>query len=210
MSVIADFQVNGLNPSTVGGVGTAAKYFPRVLGTSIGNFSAAPSATSAAGQLVVPAFGELQGQKFRVIAAGDVLPFTGGGTYNVDIVANTGTVASPTYAVLATTGAITLASATAVNFSLEANLSGTNNAGATPGKLSGWFWGAQNDTAIAITQVGATLATIATAAPTGLDFVKGQAVPTAGIVVGLVARVTFSVSLAQNFARLYQFQVVAE
>jgi len=203
MAVIRDFQVNGLNPSTVGGVGTAAKYFPRILGTAGpgGGFSAAPSATSAAGQLDVPAFGELQGNAFRVKAAGDVLPFTGGGNVTIDLVANTGTIASPSYAAIASTGAVTLASATPVNWYLEATLIGTNNSGATPGLLSGNFLGSLNNTLIDLTAI--------TNPPTGLDFVKGQASPQ-GNVFGLVVRVTFSVSLAQNFARLYQFQISAE
>ncbi len=201
MSVIADFQVNGLNPSTVGGVGTAAKYFPRVLGSSIGNFSAAPSAASAAGQLSVAAFGELQGNAFRVKLAGDVLPFTGGGNVTIELVANTGTVAAPSYAAIASTGAVALASATAVNWFLEATVVGTNNSGATPGLLSGYFSGSLNNAVIALTAI--------TNPPSGLDFVKGQAA-VQGNVLGLVARVTFSVSLAQNFARLYQFQISAE
>lgn len=196
--VIRDFQVNGLNPSTVGGVGTTAKYFPRILGSSIGNFSAAPSATSAAGQLDVPAFGELQGQRFSVVAAGDCLPFTGGGTVTIDLVANTGTIASPSYAAIASTGAVTLASATAVNWFLNADLVGTNNSGATPGLLSGNFYGSFNNTLIDLTAI--------TNPPTGLDFVKGQATPQ-GNVLGLVVRVTFNTSLASNFARLYQFQI---
>lgn len=202
MSVIADYQVNGLFPSSVGGVGTAAKYFPRILGSNgPGSVSVTPSATSAVGQLSVPAFGELQGQKFKVVLAGDVLPFTGGTTFTIDLVANTGTVTTPSYAVLATTGAITLASATAVNWFLEAHVSGTNNAGATPGQLNGFYWGNQNVTPIAQTTI--------TSVPTGLDFVKGQA-SVQGNVVGLVARATFATSLAQNFARLYQFQVSGE
>jgi hypothetical protein len=203
MSVIADFQVNGLNPSSVGGVGTTAKYFPRVLGSSIGVASVAPSATSAAGQLTVPAFGELQGQIFKIKAAGDVLPFTGGGTYTIDIQANTGSLSSPSYTTLATTGAVTLASATAVNWFLEASMSGTNNAGATPGKLDGYFSGSTNGVNIALTQISNPLS--------GLNFVTGQSSSgSQGGVIGLVARVTFNTSLAQNFARLYQFQVIAD
>jgi len=204
MAVIADFQVNGLNPSTVGGTGSTAKYFPRVLGTGgpSGGFSANPSSASAAGQLVVPAFGEAQGQQIRIKASGDVLPFTGGTTFTIDIQANTGTVASPTYTTIMSTGAITLASATAVNWFLEGIVSGTNNVGATPGQLNGFFWGNQNATAIAQAELSNPL--------TGLDFVKGQPLPTPGVVFGLVARVTFATSLAQNFARLYQFQVVVD
>jgi len=198
MSVIADFQVNGLNPSTVGGLGATAKYFPRVLGSSIGSFSAAPSATSAAGQLSVPAFGELQGQAFRVKLAGDVL--AAAGLITIDLVANTGTVASPSYAAIATiTG--TPALATAVNWFMDVTLVGSNNSGATPGLLSGYFSGSLNNTNIALTAI--------TNPPSGLDFVKGQAVPQ-GNVVGLVARVTFATTAAGNFARLYQFQVSGE
>lgn len=203
MTVISDFQVNGNNPSTVGGTGTTAKYFPRLLGSSIGVTSVAPSSTSAAGQLVVPAFAELQGQTFKIKAGGDVLPFTGGGTYTIDIVANTGSISSPTYAVLATTGAVTLASATAVNWFLEASVSGTNNSGATPGKLDGYFSGSTNGVNVALTQISNPLS--------GLNWLTGQTnAGSQGMVFGLVARVTFSVSLAQNFARLYQFQVIAD
>ncbi|SRR6266481_4954628 len=198
MSVIRDFQVNGLNPSTVGGLGATAKYFPRILGSSIGNFSAAPSATSAAGQVDVPAFGELQGQKFKVVLAGDAL--AAAGLITIDLVANTGTIATPSYAAIATVTA-TPALATAVNWFLEAELSGTNNAGATPGLLSGNFHGSFNNTLVAYAAI--------TNPPSGLDFVKGQASPQ-GNVVGLVARVTFATTAAGNFARLYQFQVSAE
>ncbi len=204
MSVIADFQVNGLNPSTVGGVngGATAKYFPRVLGSSIGNFSAAPSASSASGQLVIPAFGEVQGQAIRVKLAGDVL--AAAGTVTIDLVANTGTVASVSYGnatghIATVTG--TPALATATNWFIEATLVGSNNSGATPGLLSGYFSGSLNNANTALTAI--------TNPPSGLDFVKGQAA-TPGTVMGLVARVTFGTSAAGNFARLYQFQVIAE
>ena len=45
MSVFADFQVNGLFPSTVGGLGATVKYFPRILGSSIGATPATPSSS---------------------------------------------------------------------------------------------------------------------------------------------------------------------
>src|SRR5208337_935515 len=74
MSVINDFLVNGLNPATVGGTGTAVKYFPRTLGTGgpSGGQSVAPSATSAAGQLVVNGNSELNAQWFDVLIGGEV------------------------------------------------------------------------------------------------------------------------------------------
>jgi hypothetical protein len=199
MSVIADFQVSGANPSTVGGPGSQPKYFPRVLGGSIGNFSLAPSATNAAGQLAVPAFGEVHGSIFKVKAGGDVLPFTGGGTVTIDLVANTGSVSSPNYAAIASTGAVTIATATPFNWFLEATLIGNNNTGS----LGGNFWGSMAGASPALIDVSSIITQ-----PTGLDFIKGQSsAGSQGTVLGLVVRVTFNVSLAQNFARLTQFVI---
>lgn len=205
MSVIADFGVNGGNPSVVGGTGTAIKYFPRLLGTSIGVQSVAPSATSAVGQLVPPAFNELNGQLFRVRMAGDVLAFTGGTTYNVTLSANTGTAASPTYVVIASTGLITLASATKTIWSIDAVLFGTTNAG----QVSGWY---DSVTTIA-NGTGAFKAQSATGldnvvAASGLNYNTGlTSSGNQGVPFGLVAAVTFATSLASNSASLYQFQV---
>src|SRR5438445_5405719 len=103
MSVIADFGVSGLFPSNVGGVGAAVKYFPRLLASSIGAASLTPSATNATGQLVVKGLNQLNGQRFKVVACGDVLPFTGGINYNVLLQANVGTVAAPSYVTIAST-----------------------------------------------------------------------------------------------------------
>lgn len=204
MSVIADFQVNGLFPSTVGGIGTAIKYFPRILGTSIGNQSVAPSATSAAGQLVVPANGELNGQNFRVRIAGDVLDFTGGTTYNVVLYANTGTVASPNYVALASTGAVGSANTARASFNLDVNLFGTTLAGNVGGYYN------------SVTQTPAGVQTAKAQAAldnplTGINFNAGQASPPGnGIAFGLVVGITFATSVAQNAANLYQFQIVAD
>src|SRR5580698_109665 len=104
MAVLNDFQCNGLFPSVVGGNSTSVLYFPRLLGSSIGVQSVAPSATSAAGQLVVPGFNELNGQLFTVRAAGNFGSDTGdaSGTVAVQLYANTGTVTSPIYTSIAT------------------------------------------------------------------------------------------------------------
>src|SRR5579863_6063695 len=104
MSVIADFQVSGINPSIVGGTGSTSlpKLFPRLLGPSIGVAPTTPtylSSTSgnANGQLLVPGNGELDGQFFDVLIAGsysadevDASP-----TVQVLLYANTGTVTAP-------------------------------------------------------------------------------------------------------------------
>lgn len=198
-SVIADFQVNGLFPSNVGGTGTAIKYFPRILGSSIGVQSVAPSATSAAGQLVVPANGELNGQLFKVKAAGNVLPFTGGGTYNVVLYANTGTVATPSYTAIASTGAITLAQTTRSNWALDVTLVGDTVSGQVGGNYSATTNNANNKAQVPLD-----------AFLTGVNFNAGQSSPAGnGIAFGLAVGVTFSVSLASNAASLYQFQIIS-
>jgi len=206
MSVLADFQVNGANPSIVGGLGNnVEKYFPRLLGTSIGVQSVAPSAASAAGQLVVPAFNELNGQRFKVVLAGDVLDFTGGTTFSVNLSANTGTVASPVYTIIATTGAVGAANTARFAFAMEINLFGTT----ASGLVGGWY----NSTTVA---PATGTSTVKAQGPTSAfpivtnDFTKGQAIPGAGIVFGLVASVNFATSVAQNSASLYQFQVIAD
>ena len=70
MSNVLDFQVSGSSPSTVGGLGTTVKYFPRLLGPSIGVAPSTPSSTSAAGVLMLPAQNVYNGQLLNVIASG--------------------------------------------------------------------------------------------------------------------------------------------
>ena len=200
MSVIVDFQVNGLFPSNVGGTGTSVKYFPRVLGPSIGVAPSTPSASSAVGQLVVPANGVLNGQHFKVKAAGNVLPFTGGGTYNVQLFANTGTVATPSYTAIASTGAITLAQATRSNWALDVSLMGDSVSGQVGGNYSAFTNNANNKAQVTLD-----------AGLTGISFTAGQSGPQGNdIAFGLVVGVTFNTSLASNAASLYQFQVIAD
>lgn len=204
MSVFADFQVSGLFPSIVGGTGTAIKYFPRILGTSGpgGGQSVAPSATSAAGQLVVPANGEVNGQNLRVQIAGDVLNFTGGTTYNVTLSGNTGTVAAPNYVVLASTGAVGAANTARASFNLDVVLFGTTLAGNVGGYYN------------SVTQTPAGVQTSKAQAAldnplTGVNFNAGQSSPAGnGIAFGLVVAVTFATSVASNAANLYQFQIL--
>lgn len=204
MSVIADFGVNGLNPSVVGGTGGAVeKYFPRLLGTSIGVQSVAPSLTSAAGQLVPPAFGSLNGQLFKVKIAGSALSFTGGTTYNVKLSVNTGTVASPTYTIIASTGNVGAASTLKNAFALEVYLYGTTDSGL----VAGWY----DSSTVLPSGVMASKAQAALDAAfpvQTIDFSKGlQSSGNQGVPFGLVVSVNFATSVAGNSASLYQFQV---
>jgi hypothetical protein len=203
MSVLADFQVNGLNPSVVGGTGTTIKYFPRLLGTSIGVQSIAPSATSALGQLVPPAFNELNGQLFKVKIAGSTLSFTGGTTYNVSLSVNTGTVVAPVYTVIASTGAQGAASTLKNAFAMEVNLFGTTDSGL----VAGWY---DSNTVLpsGVMQAKAQAALDNPFPVQTIDFSKGLTTPgNQGIPFGLVVGVTFATSVAGNSASLYQFQV---
>jgi hypothetical protein len=192
-TVLNNYQISGAFPSTVGGVGSTAKYFPAPSG-QIGVTGSTPSATSAAGQLLVPGNNRLNAQIFEVYAAGNFEVGSGGAcpSVTIDIQANTGTVASPSYHTLATSGAITTQNLDGVfypwYFKLE--LEGDS----ASGLLQGRYVGAVNDVLIASTIIGSTLS--------GLNFATEP-------VFGLVARVTFSVSEAGNSANMYQFLISA-
>ena len=195
MSVINDFLVNGLNPSTVGGSGTTVKYFPRLLGSSIGVESGAPSASSAAGQLVVNGNNALNGQWFNVLVG---VGITGGAadssvTAKVSLYANTAALgAAPSYTEIATTGLFTQPlELTEYEVGLKVSLFGTTGSGIVRGIQSG-VYGANNLAAAALTNN-----------LSGINF--GSQAP-----FGLVVGVTFSSSDASNSAKLYQFQIAAE
>jgi hypothetical protein len=189
MSIVNDFQVNGLFPSVVSANVSTVQYFPRLLGTSIGVQSVAPSATSAAGQLVVPGNNEVNGQQFNVILGASFLDGSGdpSATAKLSLYANTGTVTSPVYTLLgsATTTAPTLAGAQ--DIALEFKLFGTTQSGV----LQGTYSGTQNGNAVAGTEITNL---------TGINF--GLATP-----FGLVAAATFGTANAGNKASLYQFQI---
>ncbi len=194
MSVINDFQVNGLFPSVVGGTGTAVKYFPRLLGTSIGVQSVAPSSSSAAGQLVVPGNSELNAHWFEVVVGAGYGSDSGdpSGTVELALYANVGTVASPSYTKIATTGAVVPNLAAAAQAALRVRLFGDTKSGLVRGIQSG------------IKPDGTLLAAAAlTANLSGINM--GAALP-----FGLVVGVTFGTSDATNTSSLYQFQIAAD
>jgi len=195
MSVINDFAVNGLNPSTVGGTGTAVKYFPRLLGSSIGVESVAPSATSSNGQLVVNGFSELNAQWFKVSIGGDVLSGVSDSSVTVEVAlyANTAALgAAPSYTKLATTGALTAPLAnTNFAFGLDVDLLGDTASGVVRGFQRGIF-GANNIASASLTNN-----------LSGINM--GSQAP-----FGLVVGVTFGSSDAGNAASLRQFQISAQ
>lgn len=193
MSVIADFLVNGLNPSVVGGTGTTVKYFPALLG-GFNVQSTAPSATSAAGQLGVPGNNVLNGQLFNVKAVGNFIAGSSAGseTVTVSLYANTGTVTSPSYTAIASTGAFAPpVDGVEHSFAINAELYGDTLSGIVGGDYIAYVDGLkQNSTP----KDGVAL--------TGINM--GASLP-----FGLVVGVTFSVSNASNAAKLYTLQVQA-
>ena len=205
MAVERDFQVNGLNPVSVGGTGTAVKYFPRLLSASasplLGSAPSTPSSTNPAGMLVVPAQNELNGQEFRVVAVGNYLMGASAGseTVTVALYAVTGSLASPVYTAIASTGAVTpTPNVDGIQHSwrLSAKVSGDTLSGILGGSYEAFDNGVlQNSTPKQ------------TVAVSGLDFGVGNVNLGIGVVLGLVVGVTFSVSNAQNAAKMYEFQI---
>ena len=195
MAVGNDFQVNGLFPATVGGTGSTVKYFPRLLGSSIGVESVAPSATSAAGQLVVPGNNVLNGQWFDVEVGGSILSGVADSSVTVkaSLYAQTSaTLTSPSYTEIATTGFLTAPlEQTSYTFGLSVRLLGSTASGVVRGFQSG-IMGANN---VSLANLTNNLS--------GVNF--GNAVP-----FGLVVGVTFSNSDAGNSASLYQFQITSK
>jgi hypothetical protein len=199
MSNVLDFQVNGSSSSVVGGLGTAVKYFPRLLGPSIGVAPTTPSSTSAAGSLMLPAGNVFNGQEFQVIAAGSFGSDTGdpSGTVTVQLYAVTGSFASPTYTSIATTGAMT-PYYTIQPWSIRATLVGASKSGAN-GLLIGNYASSLRGSVIANTTV--------TAIVTGLDFNVGNPSLQQGAVLGFVMGATFGTTDGSNLAYLNEFTI---
>jgi hypothetical protein len=198
MSVV-DFGVNGQFPSVIGGTGTTVKYFPRLLGSSIGVQSVAPSATSNAGQLAVEGTNRLNGQLFYVYATGSVVSGSGAASEGVEIALYAQTAApgaSPSYTKIATTANVALnptVDGVANSFSLSAQLYGDSASG-----ILGGFYLAQYS--------GVVKNSSPKALEANLSSINFATEPPFGLVVG----VTFNVSNAGNSASLYQFRIASE
>jgi hypothetical protein len=199
MAVVANYQVNGANPVTVGGTGTAAKYFTAPSGNFTSGVSTTPNATNATGQLNVDGDNQFNGQRFVIAASGDFEVGSGGACPSVtfDLQANTGTFIAPIYTTIATSGAITAQTNTNLFYpwQMTVSLTGTTAAGTLSGSQT---WVVDNT----VSANNGPLTNVLS----GLNFLAN---PTfiGGPVFGLVMRVTFSVSEPGNKANLYQFQI---
>ena len=199
MSNVLDFGVNGSFGSKVGGLGTTVKYFPRPLGPSIGVAPSTPSATSAVGALFLPASNVFNGQQFNILASGSFGNDSGdpSGTVTVEVKAVTGSLASPTYTSIATTGAIT-PFFTVEPWALNLELVGVSVNGAN-GLLIGSYQAAKRGSVTAPTTV--------TNIVSGLDFNAGNPLLVQGAVLGFVVGVTFGTTDATNTATLNEFTI---
>ncbi len=189
--VNTNYAVNGASPSTVGGTGVGIKYFPNVPGPSIGVANTTPSSSSAKGQLNVPGNNTLNGQRFTINVTGNISidPTISCPAVTIALYANTGTVLSPSYTAIATTGAVTAGNFDNEDFGLQAVLFGTTASGVVQGTQSAMF-----NASLANSTPKALQANLS-----GINF--GAQIP-----FGLVVGVTFSVS-GNNTANLYEFSL---
>ena len=196
------FGCNGLNPSKVGGLGATVKYFPRLLGSSIGAVPTTPSSTSPVGMLAVPSNGPYNGQQVTVVATGNFGNDTGdpSGTVAIQLYVVTGTLAAPLYKSVASTGSLTPSAIGIVNsWALNVSLYGDSSSGILGGSYSAY----QNGALVNSTPKSTTT-TIS-----GIDFSGNGIVALGqGTAYGLVVGVTFGTSDASNKASLFQFSVL--
>ena len=148
----------------------------------------------------------MNGQLITITSAGDFEVGAGGAcpSVTIDIVANTGTLVSPTWTVIATTGAVTAQTNTGLFYPwfLRAQFNGTTASGIIQGVQSGSV-----DNTNSTPASGRLTNTLS-----GLNFNPTQqsgavsGLPNAPV-FGLAVRVTFSVSEPGNSANLYQFSI---
>jgi hypothetical protein len=206
--VIADFGVNGALPATVGGTGTAVKYFGRNAAYAQGavwTSPATPSSSNANGLLVVPADLKLNGTVMEVTAAGAFLPsaaITSSETVEVAIYGVTGTLTSPTYTKIATCSAYAPGvDGIWYNFLISALIVGNNDSGIVGGVYTSLVNNTveTNNAALAASLTGISFGQLSNQPPSGA--------PSLGGPFGLVVGVTFSQSDSKNSAKLYEFSI---
>lgn len=216
MQVVQDFGVNGQFPSTVGGTGTAIKYFGRNAAFAAGatwTSPATPSSSNANGALIVPADNKLNGQVLDVIASGAFLPsaaITSSETVKVELYAVTGTFASPTYTLLADISGGFAPGVDGIwyNFYFDVELQGNNRSGIVGGFYSSIVNNGssgnpqRNNVALQNSLTGIVFGTQTPATPNQVPGALGGP-------FGLVVGVTFGQSDAGNKAELYEFSVSA-
>jgi hypothetical protein len=211
---ISGYSVSGQFPSTVGGVNSGTlggpppvrdssgklqtrKFFPNLLGGSIGKLPAAPTESNASGQLAVPGSNTLNGRWFAVLVGGTFGNDTGdpSQTVQIDLFANTNTAigsgnTAPNYISLGSTGALTPSPLGIVNsWALKFDFFGDSNSGLVIGAYKAIVAGSLAN--------GTPAATVALS---NINF--GSPIP-----FGLVVGVTFGTSDASNTASLMQFEL---
>lgn len=220
--VFAYYAVNGLSPSTVGGTGTGLFYFPSPPTLNVWNSGApgvntnvssnqqggTPTSTNYTGQLSIPGNSVLNGQKFTVVASGNVLFGAGEAstTATIKVNANTGSIATPV---------VTDLLGTSIQLSNQA--------------LDGVYypWSVQldfvGDTLSGILQItksaivnGTLTGATSVTSLTGINFggqgaasSVGTAAGASNFVIGLGVGVQFGASNSANAANLYQFYAYA-
>ena len=199
--VLTQYQVNGSNPSTVGGsgIGTSIAYFPNQPGPSIGVANVTPSATSAKGQLLVPGSNRLNGQPFHVLASGNFEVGAGGSSASVTITlrANTGTVSSPVYTTIAASNAFAGEGLDGVFYpwQMDVLIQGDSQSNLIQGSYTTQF---DNAAVTSTTALNSSLSTLLPANAFANE-------PPFGLVLG----VTFSASETGNSANLFNFALTA-
>ena len=147
----------------------------------------------------------LNGQQFEIQASGNFEVGSGGACPNVliELVANTGTVTSPTYTVIASSGEITAQNLTGTYYDwfVKATVQGSTQSGTLQGSYLFMADGViENSTPKALDHTLTDLVFGPTAAQQQSSN-QSQTDP----VFGLLVRVTFSVSESGNAANMFQF-----
>jgi hypothetical protein len=217
-----DFSVSGLFPSKVGGTGTLVKFFPRLLGPSIGASPATPSATNATGALFIPPASVLNAQLFNVIATGEFGNDTGDPsaqvTVNLYAVTPNSTTGSytvnPVYTILGGTGLVTPSPLGIVNnWSLKFKLYGTTLSGIVGGSYDAYVNGVilsgkadvKTDTTLSGISFAGNNIPASLSSATGGPGTSGANAP-----FGLAVGVIFATSDASNAAAMYQFCITTD
>src|SRR5271157_1255432 len=203
MSNPLDFQVTGYAPSTVGGLGATVKYFPRLIGPSIGVAPSTPSATNPAGALWLPAAGVFNGQVISVISAGNSGSDTGdpSGTVTVALYGVSGTASVPIYSQLGTTGAMT------PGYAVQPWALYLELVGSSLPSLASPANGIQIGSYQALVSGSITAPTTISTVITGLDYFAGNPSLQRGAVLGYVVGVTFGTTNSTNTAQLTEFTI---
>ncbi|HZS43347.1 MAG TPA: hypothetical protein VFA52_03990 [Candidatus Paceibacterota bacterium] len=208
MGVIKSYLINGGNPVTVGGVGTAIKYFANVPGAANWNSGVSgvnagvsgaqtqgqtPSSTSNAGGLQVPGNNELNGQLFRVTASGNILFGAGEASTTGKVglyLSNVAAGVAPNYqTILEETITNQAQDGVFYPWTIDVYMQGDTSSGLLQFYKNAW------------SMINGTATSAAAGTPiSGISFATDPAFV-------LVVGVTFGASNSGNSANMYQFQV---